>query len=407
MEYERELQFLRDTLRKVHVSTTIVSPGDAVRNIVPAGIESAFGQLYPMDSPIHKVIGTVEAQTMYKIYDPLDFSYIYFILPDPEKTIILFIGPYVRQPLTSQHIMEIAEGNGISPKNQRYLEEYHSSMPLIAENSHLLTMISTFCELIWQSLSFAIVDTDSDWQMPVSPINESRNNDSFDDTLVNMVAMERRYSYENELMKAIELGQIHKENLLLSSFHESAFERRSADQLRNLKNYCIIMNTISRKAAERGGVHPMYLDRVSSSFAHKIEQLPTPQDSQPLMHDMFRSYCRLVRKHSMSDYSPVVQKAVMLIDSDLSANLSLSTLAENQNISAGYLSSVFRKETGKTVSEYIRERRIKHAAHLLTTTHLQVQTIALHCGIMDVQYFSKIFKKQTGKTPREYRESAK
>jgi YesN/AraC family two-component response regulator len=60
-----------------------------------------------------------------------------------------------------------------------------------------------------------------------------------------------------------------------------------------------------------------------------------------------------------------------------------------------------------TVSEYIREKRINYAEHLLLTTHLQIQTVALHCGIMDVQYFSKIFKKQTGKTPKEFRNSAK
>jgi YesN/AraC family two-component response regulator len=109
----------------------------------------------------------------------------------------------------------------------------------------------------------------------------------------------------------------------------------------------------------------------------------------------------------MKSLSRVVQKTVVLIDSDLSADLTLSSLAKSQGVSAGYLSTVFKKETGKTVSEYIREKRVKHAAHLLSTTHLQVQTVALHCGIVDVQYFSKIFKKQTGKTPREYREDAR
>ena len=65
-----------------------------------------------------------------------------------------------------------------------------------------------------------------------------------------------------------------------------------------------------------------------------------------------------------------------------------------------------KKETEKNVSEYIKEKRIEHAMYLLSTTHLQIQTVALHCGIMDVQYFSKIFKKKTGKTPREYRSSS-
>ena len=167
------------------------------------------------------------------------------------------------------------------------------------------------------------------------------------------------------------------------------------------------MNTLLRKAAEDGGVHPVYINQISSEFATKIEQLTTVADNSSLMLDMFRSYCRLVRNHSMKDYSLLIQKTVLLIDSDLSANLSLRSLAANQNVSSGYLATTFKRETGKTVSEYIRDKRMKHAAHLLGTTHLQVQTIALHCGIMDVQYFSKTFKKYTGKTPKEYREFIK
>ena len=46
---------------------------------------------------------------------------------------------------------------------------------------------------------------------------------------------------------------------------------------------------------------------------------------------------------------------------------------------------------------------MEHAAHLLGSTSLQIQTVALHCGIMDVQYFSKLFKRQTGMTPSDYR----
>ncbi|MBQ1965507.1 MAG: helix-turn-helix transcriptional regulator, partial [Clostridia bacterium] len=176
---------------------------------------------------------------------------------------------------------------------------------------------------------------------------------------------------------------------------------------RNLKNYCIIMNTLLRKAAEQGGVHPIYLNRVSTDFALRIEQMLSLSENGLLMREMFRSYCRLVRNHSLRSYSLLVQKTILLIDSDLSSDLTLHTLAEHQKVSSGYLATVFKRETGKTVSQYIREKRMKHAAYLLSTTHLQVQTVALHCGIVDVQYFSKLFKGYTGKTPKEYRESAK
>ena len=95
-----------------------------------------------------------------------------------------------------------------------------------------------------------------------------------------------------------------------------------------------------------------------------------------------------------------------IIDADLAENLSSGTLAQKHGISLGYLSTVFKKETGKTVSEYIRDRRMEYARYLLGSTKLQIQTVAFNTGIMDVQYFSKLFKKRFGQTPSEYREEA-
>ena len=118
------------------------------------------------------------------------------------------------------------------------------------------------------------------------------------------------------------------------------------------------MNTLLRKAAERGGVHPIHLDKISSDFALKIELFTSVEQGNELMTEMFRDYCRLVREKA-SSYSPLVKSAVTAIDSDLSAELSLSALAKQLNVSSVYLSTVFKKETGKTISQYIREKRYK------------------------------------------------
>jgi YesN/AraC family two-component response regulator len=289
---------------------------------------------------------------------------------------------------------------------QKYVFEYFASIPVLSETSLLLLMLESFCEHIWQTSSYAVIDVESEPRAPVSLIHGKADSDRFEDNLVNMKVLENRYAFENEILQAVTKGQMHKEKQLFAAISQDVFEMRTTSPLRNTKNYGIIMNTLLRKAAERGGVHPVYLDRVSSDFAIKIEQMSLLSEAPSLMQEMFVSYCRLVRKHSIKRYSPVVQKTVLLIDSDLSAPLTLSTLAAAQGLSEGYLATVFKKETEKTVSEYVREKRMKHAAHLLTTTRLQIQTIALHCGIMDVQYFSKLFKKHTGKTPKEYRETA-
>jgi AraC-like DNA-binding protein len=47
---------------------------------------------------------------------------------------------------------------------------------------------------------------------------------------------------------------------------------------------------------------------------------------------------------------------------------------------------------------------MEYAEYLLNSTTLQIQTVALHCGILDLQYFSKLFKRHSGMTPTEYRQ---
>ena len=121
------------------------------------------------------------------------------------------------------------------------------------------------------------------------------------------------------------------------------------------------------------------------------------------MKEMYESYCKMVRKHTVKDYSAVVKKTVSLIAYDLSADLSPGRLAEMVGVSLPYLSTLFKKETGSTLGEYIRERRMKYAARLLKDATLQVQSVALAVGIQDVQYFSKMFKAYSGFSPIEYR----
>ena len=167
------------------------------------------------------------------------------------------------------------------------------------------------------------------------------------------------------------------------------------------------MNTLLRKAAEQGGVHPLYIDRISSNFAKKIELVSDNNEIANLMKEIFSTYCRAVYQNNTQKYSTIVKRTLLIIDSDISSELSLAILAKKQGISSGYLATIFKRETSKTISEYIIDKRMNYAMHLLNTTSLQIQTIAMHCGIMDAQYFSKMFKKQIGKTPKEYRESLK
>ncbi len=407
MFYDRELNFLVNVFKNSHISVSFASHTDPAEAFIDMSYEKLAGYSVTEKASIEEYLGSIEKNTMYKLSNRFGISYIYLLLPQEKSAPIMLVGPYTTEQTTSSRLLELGEKNGISPKDQKIFEMKYEGIPLLADGSALNVMLDTFCEFVFENPDFKTIDIQKDLSPSPILLSDAHPSVDFDEVVVKMENIQRRYDYENELMKAVTLGHIHKIDHLFSSFSDQFFEKRSSDPLRNRKNYLIILNTLLRKAAEQGGVHPIYLDSLSSSFALKTESFASVSEISNLMREMFKSYCRLVRTHSMKGFSPLVQKVITIIDSDLSADLTLSSIAESQKVSPGYLSTIFRKETGKTITEYIRDRRIRHAAYLLRSTHLQIQTVALHCGIVDVQYFSKIFKKHIGKTPREYREAIK
>ncbi len=403
LEYALLLDFMNSAFSKCRLQTLIISPKENVPESCDMGLRKILNLNEEYEKDFYSFFGPAKSNTIYKYTDRYLLCYLFLRLPEKQEKILL-IGPYLNSRLTRVKIMELSEKLGVPPKALHNFESLYSSIPLISVDNHIFAVLDTFGEYIWGGTkNFAVVDINRENESVPSPISISNSHKDANTTVWTMQMMEKRYSYENELMQAVSLGQTHKAELLLSNFSELSFEQRLTDQLRNLKNYCIIMNTLLRKAAENGGVHPVYLDSVSSGFAKEIELLSSTSGVPTIMGNMYRSYCRLVKKHAIKNYSSPVQKTITCIDADLTADLSLSALASMQNVSPAYLSTIFKKETGQTLTEYVNLKRIKMATRLLDTTSLQVQTVAQHCGILDVHYFSKLFKKYMGKTPKEYR----
>lgn len=82
--------------------------------------------------------------------------------------------------------------------------------------------------------------------------------------------------------------------------------------------------------------------------------------------------------------------------------ISLGQTAETLNISQGYLSSVFKKQTGSNFSEYVAEIKIEKAKELIATQQYMMYEVSDLLGFDNPYYFSKVFKKVTGYTPKEY-----
>lgn len=111
-----------------------------------------------------------------------------------------------------------------------------------------------------------------------------------------------------------------------------------------------------------------------------------------------------VKQNVSSHY--IIKEVCSYIDSHLAkASLSIGELSEVACLAPTYLSALFRKKTGNTISSYIQEARLNKACELLKNPAYKQYEIAEMVGYDDAKYFAKAFKKKMGLTPSEYRDN--
>lgn len=102
-----------------------------------------------------------------------------------------------------------------------------------------------------------------------------------------------------------------------------------------------------------------------------------------------------------------MNKIIAYIHEHYAENLSLKFMSEMIRMDASYVSDLFKKKTGQTLTSYIQYRRILAAQMLLVETKLTISEIGQRVGFENDNYFNKIFKKWAGVTPNEFRKEPK
>lgn len=100
----------------------------------------------------------------------------------------------------------------------------------------------------------------------------------------------------------------------------------------------------------------------------------------------------------------MVTQAIDYIEDNFQQDITLAEICNNIAYSPYYFSRVFKKETNMSPYEYLINRRINHAKHLLITTNDSITSISEQCGYNSNIHFSNSFKKLVGMTPKQYRE---
>jgi len=213
------------------------------------------------------------------------------------------------------------------------------------------------------------------------------------------------YFLELEMTRFVTNGEI--DHALAVMKHINTFKRATlaGDSVRSLKNSLICNCALFARAAIAGGVQPELAFVKSDELILIIEETHNKTELEKLELAHLIEFVTLVLHSNTTRYSKSVAGVIQYINSNLSGELNLTVLANVSGHNPNYFSSIFRKETGICLSDYIMNKRLEDAKFLLCHTTSPISDIANYYQFSSQSHFTQRFSKLTGMTPLTYRKS--
>lgn len=109
--------------------------------------------------------------------------------------------------------------------------------------------------------------------------------------------------------------------------------------------------------------------------------------------------------NSPVSYVHLIDILITRLNQSISTPFSLNGFAQEHQVASRSLYRLFKSNTGMTITGYLQQLRLCHAATLLRTTNLLISDIAAQCGYEDSNYFSSVFHKKMNITASDYRQN--
>ncbi len=215
-------------------------------------------------------------------------------------------------------------------------------------------------------------------------------------------------SYEREMafFESIKNGDPAEAKRLFKPFNCEEMGKLSDDSLRNLKYHLTITVAFITRYCIEGGMEMEAAYNLSDIYIRSVDKCRT-EDEINLLHrevvDDYAQRMQIIRKQNR--YPKAVTMCLDYIYDNLHTKISLDKLAEITALSPAYLSKLFHKEVGLTVSGYITAKRVEAASNMLKFSDYSCIEISDYLCFSSESHFIQVFRKHTGYTPKNYREA--
>ena len=154
---------------------------------------------------------------------------------------------------------------------------------------------------------------------------------------------------------------------------------------------------------------PLYTRQLKPLFREILKEIRNRSDGKDsqVLALLIRLLVLIIRagdlKGDAHSRDPRIERVLEHMQQNFFLNLKLPAAAELSNLSQRQFSDLFKKETGRTFTEYLNSIRIDRAKDALENSALSITEIAFEIGYDDLSYFTRRFKAAVGSTPRAYR----
>lgn len=313
-----------------------------------------------------------------------------------DMNLIFVIGPVLFQP---------AFKDGIKEKLRNFQAESNSA----AWKKELLLLIPDLPVMSYAIFSrYAVLlhNTLNGEQLGVEALGDVRTPD-FENREVSPEKHDRNKVYlaERSLLQMVRNGDINYQNAFQDSMMlSSGVPVESRDPLRQMKSSIMVFTSLVCRAAMEGGLSPEVAYPLGDSYIQSAEDCRDSGELSALAHAMYHDFIyRVHHCRTNPKFSHAIQKCCDYIELSLDKKLTAADLAPLVGYSEYYLTEKFKKETGLTVSKYIRYAKIERARILLTSTEYSVNEISDQLAFNNPSFFIRRFREITGYTPDQYR----
>ena len=216
--------------------------------------------------------------------------------------------------------------------------------------------------------------------------------------------MEVEYSFYN----AVSSGDMDyvRENIKEGDFkNPEGMGILSRNALTNLKYHFVVTVAMITRHCVEAGMELEQAYRLSDFYILKMDSMTTTEDIAALHDNMvldFTGKMLLIKKQSIISKS--ITMCIEYVYNHIHDRITIEDLAAYTDLSPSYLSRLFKKELGISVSDYIREKKIDKAQNLLKYSDFTPVEIANYLSFSSQSHFIQAFEKMVGMTPKKYRD---